>query len=101
MSDLLHKFSEAAKILSCGKNSMWESVKKAYADHLNDIPRDTLPEVLQVFYDSITLRVSRAETLGYIGNDEANFIAQDILYIADGLKFKLTKSKEIESSKKI
>jgi hypothetical protein len=96
MTDLLHKFSEAAKILSCGKNPMWGCVKKAYTDYLQDIPRETLPEVLQIFYDSIKLRVSFAEALGHIDNDEAIYIAQDILYIADGLRSQLTKPKEIK-----
>ena len=77
---------------------MWESVKEAYADHLSDISSDDLPEVLLVFYESIKLRVSLVETLGHIDNDEASYIAQDILYIADVIISQLPKSKEIESS---
>ena len=94
MTDPLHKFSEAAEILKSGKDPVWECVKKAYNNHLKDIPMDTFPEILKIFYDSVKLRVSFAEALGHIGNDEAIYIAQDILYIADGLRSKLTKSKK-------
>jgi hypothetical protein len=83
MSNLLNKFSAAAKVVSSGKAPTWESVRQAYFNHLSDISTDLLPEELRIFYDSIRLRVTSGETLGHIDNDEASFIAQDILYMAD------------------
>ena len=83
MTDLLNKFSEAAKAVSSGKSDVWEGVKRAFADHLNDISTDSLPEEIKIFYDSVKLRVKSAEVFGYIDNNEAIFIANDIIYMAD------------------
>lgn len=83
MTDLLNEFSEAAKAVSSSKTNMWECVKQAYVDHLSDIRTDSLPEEIQIFYDSVKLRVTSVEPLGHIDNDEANYIAQDITYMAD------------------
>ncbi|MDH3723887.1 MAG: hypothetical protein OER74_20495, partial [Desulfobacteraceae bacterium] len=71
---------------------MWECVKQAYADHLSDISRDDLPEEIQIFYDSVKLRVTSVEPPGYIGNDEAIYIANDIMYLADVINSGLRKS---------
>jgi len=92
MTDLLNKFSKAAKAVSSSKTLMWECVKKAYADHLSDISTDDLPKEIQVFYDSVKLRVTSVEPLGHIDNDEASYIAQDILYMADVISSGLRKS---------
>ena len=86
MTDLYKKFSEAAKTVSSGKNPMWESVKQAYVGHLSDITADSLPEEIQIFFDSVRLRVISAEPLGIINNNDASFIANDIMYIADVLR---------------
>jgi hypothetical protein len=91
MTDLCNKFSEAAKAVSSGKNPMWKCVKQAYVDHLSDICTDSLPEELQIFYDSVKLRVTSVEPPGYINNDEASFIAQDIMYMADVISSGLRK----------
>ena len=83
MTDLMKKFSEAAKAVSSSKTPMWESVKQAYVDHLSDISTDDLPEEIQIFYDSVKLRVNSVEASGHISNDEARYIASDIIYLAD------------------
>ena len=83
MIDLRNKFSEAAKAVSSSKNPMWECVRNAFSDHLRDIRREDLPEQLQIFFDSVRLRVNTGETLGQLHNDEAGYIAKDILYMAD------------------
>ena len=86
MTDLLNKFSEAAKAVSSSKTNMWECVNRAYVDHLSDISRDSLPEEIQIFYDSVKLRVTSVEALGHIDNDEASYIANDIMYMADVIR---------------
>ena len=86
MTDLLNKFSEAAKAVSSSKTHVWECVKRAFADHLNDISTDSLPEEIQIFYDSVKLRVTSVEVLGHIDNDEASYIANDIMYMADVIR---------------
>ena len=92
MTELLNKFSEAAKAVSSNKTLMWECVKQAYVDHLSDISRDDLPEEIQIFYDSVKLRVTSVEPPGHIGNDEAIYIANDIMYLADVISSGLRKS---------
>jgi len=59
MTDLMKKFSEAAKAVSSSKTPMWECVKQAYVDHLSDISTDDLPEKIQIFFDSVKLRENR------------------------------------------
>ena len=83
MTDLPNKFSKAAKAVSSSKTHVWECVKRAFADHLSDISTNNLPEELQIFYESVKLRITSAEAIGYIDNDEARYIADDILYMAD------------------
>ena len=83
MTDLSNKFSEAAKAVSSSKTHVWECVRRAFADHLNDISTDSLPEEIKIFYDSVKLRVKSAEVFGYIDNNEAIFIANDIVYMAN------------------
>ena len=91
MTDPMKKFSEAAKAVSSRKTSMWECVKQAYVDHLSDISTDDLPEEIQIFYDSVKLRVKSAEASGHISNDEASYIANDIIYLADVISSALRK----------
>ena len=91
MTDLLNKFSKAAKAVSSSKTQMWECVKQAYVDHLSDISTDSLPEEIQIFYDSIKLRITSVEALGHIDNDEASYIANDIMYMADVISSGLRK----------
>ena len=92
MSDLPNKFSEAAKAVSSCKTPMWECVKQAYVDHLSDISTDSLPGELQIFYDSVKFRIKSVEALGHIDNDEACYIANDIMYLADVISSGLRKS---------
>jgi len=91
MTDLLNKFSEAAKVVSSSKTPMWECIKQAYVDHLSDISTDSLPEEIQIFYDSVKLRITSVEALGHIDNDEAGYIANDIMYMADVIRSGLIK----------
>lgn len=83
MTDLLNKFSKAAKAVSSSQFYTWECVKKAYVDHLSDISTDSLPEEIQIFFDSVKLRVISVEAFGFIDNNEASYIANDIRYMAN------------------
>ena len=85
------QFSKAAKAVSSSKTPMWESVKQAYVDHLSDISTDDLPEEIHIFYDSVKLRVKSVEASGHISNDEASYIANDIIYLADVISSALRK----------
>ena len=86
MDDLLKKFSEAAKIISSEKNPMRESVYCAYVDHLSDIKTDDLPEDIQIIYESVAMRINSTIPPGDVGDNEAAYLAKDILYMADVLK---------------
>ena len=97
MTDLLYKFSEAAKAITTSKNSMWECVRQAFVGHLSQISKDSLPEELQIFYDSVRLRIIAGETLGHISNEEASYIAEDILYMAHTINLGLKNSEKAEA----
>jgi hypothetical protein len=85
--DLLKKFEKAAKKISFPeKNDIRECVYCAYVDHLSDINVDDLPEDIQIFYESVTDRLTSVEPPGDIGNDEAYYLAKDILYMADVIR---------------
>ena len=86
MTDLINKFSKAAKMVSSNKNHMRECVYCAYVDHLSDINLDDLPEDIQIIYESVEMRLISKVPPGDIGNDEADFLAKDILYMADVVK---------------
>ena len=86
MADLLTKFTEAAKIVSSNKNQLRECVYCAYVDHLSGIDLDDLPEDIQIIYESVEMRLTSKEPAGDIGNDEADYLAKDILYMADVVK---------------
>jgi hypothetical protein len=85
MADLLNKFSKALNVLSSNKKNIREGVYYAYLDHLSDINLDDLPEEVQIIYESVADRLTSAEPPGDIGNDEASYLAKDILYMADVL----------------
>jgi hypothetical protein len=70
---------------------MWECVNRAYVDHLSDISTDSLPEEIQIFYDSVKARIISVETLGHIYNDEAGYIANDIMYMDEVINSVLRK----------
>jgi hypothetical protein len=83
MPDLIDKFEKAAKkISSPEKKDIRECVYCAYVDHLSDINADDLPEDIQIFYESVTDRLTSVEPPGNIGNDEVYYLAEDILYMA-------------------
>ena len=86
MDDLLKKFSEAAKIISTNKNPLPESVYCAYVGHLSDIDTNDLPEDIQVIYESVEMRINSTKPPGDVGDKEADYLAKDILYMADVLK---------------
>ena len=97
MTDLLTKFSEAAKSITESKSLMWDRVRKAYVDHLSDISTDSLPERIQIFYDSVRLRIFLGETIGNVNNEEASYIAEDILYMAEIINSGLKGSEKAEA----
>ncbi len=86
MTDLLKRFSKAAKAVSSNNNPIRQLVYSAYNDHLSVIDTDDLPEEIQPIYDAFTDRLSSTEPPGDIGNDEARNLAKDILYITDVLR---------------
>jgi hypothetical protein len=53
---------------------------------LSDIKVDDLPEEIQVFYESVKMRLTSTIPPEGIGDDEANWIAEDILYMADMIR---------------
>ena len=82
-ADLLKKFTKAAKEISSVKKDVQKCVYGAYVDHLSDIDTDDLPEEIQVFYESVKMRLTSTVPPAKISDDEANWIAEDILYMAD------------------
>jgi hypothetical protein len=96
---VLQKFSAAVKILSSQNQPMWECVYSAYINHLNGIQADELPRKLQLLYDSVKLRLIGVIPDGNISNDEAGYIAADILYLADQLQSRLSIEPGQESPK--
>ena len=86
MTDLIKKFSEAAKTVSSKKDPMRECVYGAYHNHLRDINSEILPEDIQIIYDAVSDRLTSVKPPGDIGNDEADHLAKDILYMASAVK---------------
>ena len=83
MADLYKKFSEAVKMISSAEKSLQECVYCAYIDHLSDIDTDDLPEEIKIFYESVKIRLTSVVPPGDIGDEEATYLAKDILYMAD------------------
>jgi len=83
MPDLLKKFSKAAKKISSEKKDIRECVYGAYVEHLSDIDTDDLPSEIRIFYESVKMRLTSTIPPGEISDDEANWIAEDILYMED------------------
>ena len=81
MTDLLKKFSAAAETVKSQNSPVRTSVYGAYRTHLYDIDPDDLPENIQIIYEAVTDRLT-----GDIGEDEAGFLAKDILHMADVIK---------------
>ena len=86
MADLHQKFSEAAKMISSDEKSLQKCVYCAYIDHLSDIDTADLPEEIQIFYESVKVRLTSVVPPGDIGNEEAIYLAKDILYMAQVLR---------------
>ena len=86
MTDLLKKFSDAATTVKSNTNPVRVCVYGAYRDHLRGINPDDLPEGIQIIYESVIDRLSSAEPAGDIGEDEAGYLAKDILHMADVIK---------------
>jgi len=86
MTDLLKKFSDAAKTVKSNNSPVRVCVYGAYRDHLKDINPDDLPENIQIIYESVIDKLSSVEPAGDIGEDEAGYLAIDILHMADVIK---------------
>ena len=82
MTDLLEKFSAAAKTLESNTNPVRVSVYGAYREHLKDINPDDLPENIQIIYESVRDRLTSVKPTGDIGEDEAGHLAKGILHMA-------------------
>lgn len=87
MTDLLKRFSKAAKAVSFTDKPVRQLIYNAYNDHLSDINTDDLPEEIQPIYSALADRLLSAEPPGDIGNDEASHLAKDILYMAEVLRY--------------
>ena len=83
MADLRKKFSEAAKMISSDEKSLQKCVYCAFVDHLSDINTADLPEEIQIFYESVKVRLTSAVPPGNIRAEEAAYLAKDIMYMAD------------------
>jgi hypothetical protein len=86
MPDLLKKFEKAAKKISSEKKNIRECVYCAYVDHLSDINTDDLPWEIRIFYESVKMRLTSTVPPGIISDDEASWIAEDILHMAEMIK---------------
>ena len=86
MTDLIKKFSDAVETISSSNSPMRKSVYCAYVDHLSDIEINDLPEEIQIIYGAVKERLKSVDPPGDIGNDEASYLAKDILYMADVLR---------------
>ncbi len=83
MSELHKKFEKAVEKISSENHDIRTGVYGAYVDHLSDIDPDDLPRGIQVFYESVKTRLTSTIPPGKMSFDEASWIAQDILYMAD------------------
>ena len=86
MPALLKKFEKAAKEISSKEKDIRECVYCAYVDHLSDIDTDDLPPEIRIFYESVKMGLTSTTPPGKISDDEANWIADDILYMADVIR---------------
>ncbi len=86
MTDLLKKFSAAAETIKSDTNPVRICVYGAYREHLKDIDPDDLPENIQIIYESVRDRLTTVMPKGDIGEDEAGYLAKDILHMADVVK---------------
>jgi hypothetical protein len=85
MTDLLKKFSAAAKTLK-SNYPVRVGVYGAYREHLKDINPDDLPDNIQIIYESVKDRLTSVRPKGDIGEDEAGYLAEDILHMAEVVK---------------
>ncbi len=65
---------------------MRECVYGVFLNQLNGIQTDELPWELHFIYDSVKLRLTGVIPDGNISNEEAGYIAADILYLANKLQ---------------
>ena len=91
MADLLKKFTAAAETVKSNNNPVRVCVYGAFREHLKDINPDDLPENIQIIYESVRDRLTSVRPKGDIGEDEAGYLAEDILHMADVLKSNLKK----------
>ena len=93
MTDLFKKFSAAAETLKTENNTVRGCVYGAYREHLKDINPDDLPENIQIIYESVKDRLTSVRPKGDIGEDEAGYLAKDILHMADVVRKKYNRLK--------
>jgi hypothetical protein len=82
MSDNFDKFAEATRVLSSKDKPIRELVYGAYINHLQEIDLNELPPVIWIIYESVRLRLTSVLPAGNFEDDEAGFLANDILYMA-------------------
>jgi len=83
MVDLQKKFTEAAKAVSSNNSPMKKCVYCAYIDYLSDIDTNELPEEIQIIFESVKMRIISTIPPSDIGDDEAAYLAEDILYMEE------------------
>ena len=86
MSNALKNLSEAAKLVSSSAKPIRESVYGAYREHLSNIDTNDLPENIQIIHESVIDRLASVQPVGDIGEDEAAYLAKDIIHMADVMK---------------
>ena len=89
MPDLLERFEKAAKDISYEKKDVRKCVYCAYVDHLSEIDTDDLPPEIRIIYESVKMQLTSTIPPGEINADEASWIAEDILYMADVVRSRL------------
>lgn len=83
MSDLVVKFSEAAKLVSSNAKPIQETIFEAFSNHLNDVDMNDLPTRVLIIYEAVEDRLKSIVPPGDIGYDEARILAKDILYMEE------------------
>ena len=81
MTDLLMKFAAAVECVASENQPYRDTVPKAYWNHLRDINPKELPEELAIIYEAVSDRLNSILPTGDIGNDEAGYIFEDILFM--------------------
>jgi hypothetical protein len=79
-------FSEAIDSMVLSEKSMCERVLDAYAEHINKVEIETIPEKVQYLFHSFQRCMAPKLKNRNFGDPEARQIAKVILFIAEEIK---------------